>query len=262
MRFVPEDAELTRSQSEADYLDQVRQLCASPSEVLLVSGRNEAQAVGQASASFDLLVMAEPTDTLLGRLLGAGRDRLTAAAACSVLRLQTPRAETHKALEQTRAKPATTKLRELLAPCCLAAGLPRMKKDAMFEHIAEAFAAQLPSIEAAGVLAGLHERERTQNTAVGLGVALPHATLDAADRTYLGVFTTAEPIDYEAPDGDGVDILFATIGPPSERQTHLYLLASVSRLVMQTSLLHDLRKARDADDLAAALEARIAELDR
>ena len=115
------------------------------------------------------------------------------------------------------------------------------------------------ALEASDILAHLNERERTQNTAVGLGVALPHATVDTADRTYLGVFTTAAPIDYSAPDGEGVDVFFATIGPSSERQTHLYLLADVSKLVLKTSLLYQLRKAEDTDRIVAAIEESLRE---
>lgn len=58
----------------------------------------------------------------------------------------------------------------------------------------------------------------------------------------------------------GVVVLFATLGPASDRQTHLYPLAAVSRLALQTARLDDLRKARAHDDVVAAMRARIAEL--
>jgi len=260
IRFVPTDAPRTRSTTEADYLDQVRQLCRTPSETLLVSGRNEAEAIGKESVDFDLLVMAEPTESLASYLFGGGRDKLTAAAACSVLRVQTPRAETHRALQQTPRDQSPAKLADLLDRRSVVARIDRHKKDALFDLFARTFSEHLPGLEPNDIVTALHDRERTQNTAVGFGVALPHATLEAADRTYLGVFTASEPIDYEAPDGEGVDIFFVTIGPPSERQTHLYLLASVSRLVLQTSLLHELRKASEPAEIIAAMESRIREL--
>ncbi len=260
VRFVPDDAPLTRVQAEADYLDQVRQLCESPSETLILRGRDEVKAIGRASAAFDLLITAEkPHKSMLLRMVGGGRDKLTAAAACSVLRLQTPRVEIHSALEQTAAPRAAPPLVELLDRNCVSARVDQTKKEALFVHFATTFAEHVPEVEKSDVLAQLHERERTQNTAVGHGVALPHATVDAADRTYLGVFTTAAPIDYGAPDGEGVDVFFVTIGPASERQTHLYLLADVSKLALKTSLLYQLRKAEDSEGIVAAIEQSLQE---
>jgi mannitol/fructose-specific phosphotransferase system IIA component (Ntr-type) len=260
VRFVPDNAPLTRVQAEADYLDQVRQLCESPSETLILRGRDEAKAIGRASAAFDLLVTAEkPHKNMLLRMVGGGRDKLTDAAACSVMRLQTPRVEIHSALEQVAQERSAPPLIKLLDRECVGARLEQTKKDALFEHFARTFAEHVPALEASDILAQLHERERTQNTAVGMGVALPHATVDAADRTYLGVFTTAAPVDYSAPDSEGVDVFFATIGPPSERQAHLYLLAGVSKLVLQTSLLYQLRKAEDSGGIVAAIEGSLRE---
>jgi PTS system nitrogen regulatory IIA component len=97
------------------------------------------------------------------------------------------------------------------------------------------------------------ERERSQNTAVGHGVALPHATINGAQRTHLGIFTTAEPVDYQAPDGEGVQFFFVTIGPASERQTHLHLLAMVSTLALKTDLLSLLAEAEDAGEIGEAV---------
>jgi len=259
VRYVPATTPRTRVQAEADYLDQVRELCDAPTEVLMVDGRTEAEALTRASADFDLLVMAEPPSTLVGQVFGGLQDRLTAGAACSVLRLQTPRSQTHKAVAATRAE-SSLPLLELLERGCVAARLERRKKDALFTHFAHSFADKVAGLTSERVVAALHERERTQNTAVGLGVALPHATVDEAARTYLGVFTTDRPVEYGAPDGEGVDVFFVTIGPPSERQTHLLLLAAISRLVLQTGLLYQLRKATSPDQIVTAVETSLAEL--
>ena len=50
--------------------------------------------------------------------------------------------------------------------------------------------AAVPPDHHEAIVDSLWERERTQNTSVGNGVALPHATLVAADRSLVGVFTT------------------------------------------------------------------------
>ena len=48
-------------------------------------------------------------------------------------------------------------------------------------------------------------------------------------------------------------------GPPSDRQTHLYLLAEVARLVFKTSLLHRLRRADDTEGIVSAIQKSLRE---
>lgn len=253
VRFVPDSAQPTEVRSEEAYLDQMCQLCSEPAELEIIRGRDETKAIATFSAGFDLFVTAEPKTRFLGQLPGVRHNLLTDSAACSVLRLQTPRVETHRAVA-TQA-PSKLNLNHLLNEQCVKAKLAKGKKDALFEQFANSFASSLPSMKASDILSDLLERERSQNTAVGHGVALPHATISSADRTYLGIFTTAQPIDYEAPDGEGVDVFFATIGPPSDRQTHLHLLGAVSTLAVKTKLLDLLRAAEDADGIIEALGA-------
>lgn len=255
-RFVPDEAPATSAQAAADYLDQIHHLAQAASQVLLVRGDNEERAIGEVSSSYDLLVTAEaPQPSLFARLRGSGRDRLTAAAACSVLRLQTPRRRTHEALRRRRvgtAPPVPVDASSLLEPSCVRARVTPRRKDALFREFASVFAQALPELEVEELVEALWARERTQNTAVGHGVALPHATIPSVARSYLGVLTTPAPIDYEAPDGERVDVFFVTLGPPADRNTHLLLLADISRLVLHTPLLERLRAAEEPEEMLAA----------
>ena len=144
---------------------------------------------------------------------------------------------------------------------CIEAGLEPMKKDALFAHFADRFARALgEGVTPEAILAGMRERESTQNTAVGQGLAIPHATLTAAGRTHFGVFTTAGPVDYLAPDGHGVDVFMVTLGTPGDRQTHLVLLSTISRMVLQTNLLERLRKAESSEAILGALREAAAQV--
>jgi mannitol/fructose-specific phosphotransferase system IIA component (Ntr-type) len=251
-RFVPDSAPATHAQSAADYLDQIHHLAEHPSQVLLVRGQHEVQAMRDVSSAYDLLVTADaPQPGLMARMRRIGRDRLTEAAACSVLRLQTPRGRTHEALDRARASaepPVVQRLpSDFLLRQCVRARLDPMRKDALFRQFANDFADALPGLDRAEIVKALWARERTQNTAVGHGVALPHATITTVDRSYLGIFTVSRPTDYQAPDRQPVDVFFVTMGPPSDRSAHLLLLAGISRLVLQTPLLDGLRQAADSE---------------
>ena len=254
-RFVPTGADSMTVQSESDYLDQLAELCEAPHGCQILRGASEVETVAQASGAYDLLVTGAPHETgFKARIFGTAKDQLTRKAACSVLRLRTPRTSAHQAVTRETAPDAAPPLRlwDSLEPRCLEAALPITRKDRLFGHFAASFAESLDGVSAEEIARALWERERTQNTAVGMGLALPHATVTSADRPYLGVFTSAEPLDYDAPDGKPVDVFFVTLGPPSARRAHLVLLSGVSRLVLETPLLERLRAATSRDDVFAA----------
>ena len=87
----------------------------------------------------------------------------------------------------------------------------------------------------------LVNREAAQNTGVCHGVAMPHATLPDVHETFLVIEVLSKPLDYDAPDNEPVDVVFATLGPPTHRETHLNLLGALSRMVLQPDFLDNLR---------------------
>jgi APA family basic amino acid/polyamine antiporter len=260
VRYIRDGEESTAVNAQVDYLDQLSQLCSSKADVSIVRGKSRRQALVEATASYDLMVMGVAShESWLTAVFGTVEDRVAAQAACSVLRLKTPATRVHESFEDH------VKRRDFdaLGPFehgCAAARVEATTKEALFAEFARAFAASIPGISAKEMNSALWAREKTQNTAIGDGVALPHATLGAAERSYLGVFTTAKPIEHEALDDKPVDVFFVTLGPPSDRQAHLRLLAGISRLVLRTSLLERLRKAKTKRDIIEAVEVSAAEL--
>ena len=95
-------------------------------------------------------------------------------------------------------------------------------------------------IDAKKIETAFWNREHLQNTAIGQGVAIPHATLPEARRTYVGLFSFAKPIPYGAPNNGTIQLCVVTIGPPSDRQVHLLVLSTVAKLISGTSFLADI----------------------
>jgi PTS system nitrogen regulatory IIA component len=114
-------------------------------------------------------------------------------------------------------------------------------------------AARRFGLDAGEVLDALLVREAAGSTGVGSGVAVPHARLEGLDRM-RGVFVRLEtPIDFDAVDGQPVDILFALLAPADSTSEHLRALARVARLLRQSSLREQLRQARTVDTVYALL---------
>ena len=89
-------------------------------------------------------------------------------------------------------------------------------------------------------------REELGSTGMGRGVAIPHARLSVVTKP-LGILARLkEPIDFEAIDGNPVDLVFVLLLPEDTRGEQLNALASVSRRLRAPETLRKLRQAKDA----------------
>jgi PTS system nitrogen regulatory IIA component len=103
------------------------------------------------------------------------------------------------------------------------------------------------------VLELLIQRERLGSTAIGGGVAIPHARIATLDRVY-GLFARLErPIDFDAIDNEPVDLVFMLLTPTNAGADHLKALARVSRLLRDQPTCRKLRGATSADAIYALL---------
>jgi PTS system nitrogen regulatory IIA component len=108
-------------------------------------------------------------------------------------------------------------------------------------------------LETSDILDALAEREQAGSTGVGYGVAVPHARFDGLSRMRAVFIRLEHPIDFDSVDDQPVDLIFALFAHPKAGSEHLRALARVSRLLRQTELREQLRKARTADALHALL---------
>ncbi|HEY8578724.1 MAG TPA: PTS IIA-like nitrogen regulatory protein PtsN [Beijerinckiaceae bacterium] len=121
------------------------------------------------------------------------------------------------------------------------------KKQAL-QEISER-AAEVSGLPAREIFDALLQRERLGSTGVGSGIAIPHGKLPRAQRIF-GIFARLErPIDYEALDGEPVDLIFLLIAPESSGADHLKALSRIARALRNPALTGRLRATRDASGL-------------
>jgi len=141
----------------------------------------------------------------------------------------------------------------LAAPAVLAALKVKNKKQALQELAARAAAAAGRSERE--IFDTLLQRERLGSTGIGRGVAIPHGKLAKLDRL-IGIFARLErPVDFDALDGEPVDLIFLLLAPEGAGADHLKALARIARLLRDDKVADKLRAARDADALFALLTA-------
>ena len=108
-------------------------------------------------------------------------------------------------------------------------------------------------LDAGEVLDALMAREQTGSTGVGAGVAVPHARVPRLDRVRAVFLRLETAVDYDALDGQPVDLVFALLAPKSTGPEQLKALASVSRLLRQRHLRQQLREANTPDTIYSLL---------
>lgn len=101
----------------------------------------------------------------------------------------------------------------------------------------------------------LLQRERLGSTGIGGGVAIPHAKLPRLEKL-VGVFARLEkPIDFDAVDGEPVDLVFVLLAPEAAGADHLKALARIARLLRDPKVAEKLRTAADSDLMFGVLTA-------
>lgn len=143
---------------------------------------------------------------------------------------------------------------------CVRVGLSAPTKRQLLQQLAS-LAGECLALAPEPILAALLERERHGSTGFGNGVAIPHGKLDGLDRIHCVVARLAAPVDFEAIDGNPVDLAFMLLSPPDAGAEHLKALAALSRLLRHSPTLDKLRGARNRDALGALLLQGIEERD-
>lgn len=102
----------------------------------------------------------------------------------------------------------------------------------------------------------LWRREQAASTAIGHGIALPHARVSGIDQPILLLARSRQPIVFGAPDGRPVSILFAIVVPEHANDDHLQILASVAERLSSDALRTQLRRAANPSAVKELFEWR------
>jgi PTS system nitrogen regulatory IIA component len=114
-------------------------------------------------------------------------------------------------------------------------------------------AAKITGIHERVILDAVMQREKLGSTGVGKGIAIPHARLTGCPRV-VGLFAQLHtPIEFDAMDGQPVDLAFLLLSPEGAGADHLQALADISRLLRDGAVADRLRSAKSADAVLALL---------
>jgi len=104
------------------------------------------------------------------------------------------------------------------------------------------------------ILSELVKREELGSTGMGGGVAIPHARFHQVARPFGMLVRLRKALDFEAVDGQPVDIVFLLLLPEGAAAgDQLGALASIARKLRNPTVTAALRSAHDATEMCRAL---------
>lgn len=119
-------------------------------------------------------------------------------------------------------------------------------KKRVFEQAGQLFELN-QGIEHSLVFDSLFARERLGSTGLGHGVAIPHGRIKGLEHAAGAFLRLANPIDFDAPDGEPVSLVFALLVPEQANETHLQLLAELAQLFSDRDFRDAVHHATDID---------------
>lgn len=126
------------------------------------------------------------------------------------------------------------------------------------EKLAGHAARNVDGVDGAELLRTLSQREAQASTALGDGVAIPHARIPGLRRMIVVFARSKRGIGWGAPDGRPVHLVLMLAGPAEDPGVYLRTLATISRVMRDTQCRARLMSAETPDDLLRILRDEVA----
>ncbi len=103
----------------------------------------------------------------------------------------------------------------------------------------------------------LMEREAVHSTAMGDGVAFPHARWSGCAKPVVGVSRLRREIAFGDPVMGPVDMVFLILGPEEDPSQHVRLLSRLAKLVQKQETMDKLRNATGEVDFLNHIQSSL-----
>ena len=144
------------------------------------------------------------------------------------------------------------KISDLLSPTDVMVDLRASNKGRLLQELAGRAATSL-GLPADQIASCLLKREDLGSTGIGQGIAIPHARLPDLQRPHGLLAKLKQGIEFDAIDGQAVDIVFVLLLPALAETEALGALALVARTLRPAENLVRLRGAKTPAELHSAI---------
>lgn len=140
-------------------------------------------------------------------------------------------------------------IRELLLKDVMIMNLKAKSKDEVIDEMVHKYFEQGVIDDEKLYKADIVKREQESTTGIGDGIAMPHAKDRAVKRATVLFAKSETGVDFDALDGQPVQLFFMIAAPEGANNTHLQALASLSSLLINPDLVAKLKQAQTPDEV-------------
>ncbi|MBQ0720470.1 MAG: PTS sugar transporter subunit IIA [Gammaproteobacteria bacterium] len=138
---------------------------------------------------------------------------------------------------------------DVLSPDRTRCDAPGVSKKRVLEFIADFFSEHTEFIDANHLYHELLKRERLGSTGIGEGIAVPHCRLSGCPRITGILLKLNSAVDFDAIDGEPVDLIFALVVPDEQNDEHLQTLSAIAELLQSSEVRQQLRSCSNNNTL-------------
>ncbi len=148
-------------------------------------------------------------------------------------------------------------LPELIAPERVSCRCEVKSKKRAIQTVAELMASSINDEELSemDIMDALVGREKIGSTAIGHGVALPHARLPDLDYAMATLMTLENGVDFEATDEQDVDLIVGLLVPQECDTEHLEILAGIAKRFSQEDFREAVRGFEQPEALFSYIQS-------
>jgi len=141
------------------------------------------------------------------------------------------------------------RLAALLDPALVSADLKADSKARAISELMDLVIGKYPTIDRAGVLSSVAEREEIENTSFGRSYAFPHARTDLVKEMHVAVGVSRRGIQAPTPDGKLLHVICLLLTPRNIAQLYLQTLSGLAALAREEQNLPRLIAAKSAEEV-------------
>jgi fructose PTS system EIIBC or EIIC component len=153
------------------------------------------------------------------------------------------------------------RIKDLLDPRSIKLNGAAKSKDDAITQIVDLMAASGKIDDKKAYEQGVYAREKETTTAVGDGVAIPHCRSTSVKAPGLAAMTLPDGVDYDAPDGEKVKLLFLIAAPNTKDNIHVDVLSKLSTLLLDENFTKNLLAAKSVEEFIAVVDKAETEKD-
>lgn len=140
------------------------------------------------------------------------------------------------------------RITELLKKDSVSLGVRVASKDAAINYLVDLHARVGNITDKAIFKEGIVKREESGSTAIGEGIAIPHAKNKAVTKAGLAAMTVPEGVDYDSLDGQPTNLIFMIAAPEGGSDVHLEVLSRLSMLLIDEDFRKELLASKNVDE--------------